>query len=130
MMRVAIPTWSGTISPVFDVARSLLLADVEAGREVRRREEPMSETGLAARATHVATLGVDVLICGAISQPLEMMLVSKGIQVIPHTCGPVEHVLQAYLSGRLLDQAYLMPGCHGRRRRMRGRADRHGFGRR
>ena len=119
------------ISPVFDVARSLLLIDIEAGREVGRREEAIEETRIVARATHVARLAVGVLICGAISRPLEMMLVSAGVQVIPHTCGSVEDVLRAYLSGRLLDQAYLMPGCRGPRRGMRGRGrgGRHRFGR-
>ncbi len=131
-MRIAIPTWSGTISPVFDVARSLLLIDIEAGREVGRREEAVEETHIAARATHVARLAVGVLICGAISRPLETMLVSAGVQVIPHACGSVEDVLRAYLSGRLSDQAYLMPGCRGPGRGMRGRGrrERRRFGRR
>jgi len=127
MMRVAIPTWFGTISPLLDVARRLLLVDVEAGREIRRREESLSEMDLAGRSMHIARLGVDVLICGAISRPLEMMLASAGMEVIPHTCGPVEDVLRAYLSGELTDQAYLMPGCcrRGRRMRVRGRHGRH-----
>jgi len=131
MMRVAIPTWSGTISPVFDVARRLLLVDIEGGKELRRREEPVDETDIASRAMHVARLGVDLLICGAISRPLEMILISEGAQVIPHTCGSVEDVLRAYVSGTFTEQAFLMPGCCGRRRRTwaRGRRGRRGFGR-
>ena len=130
MMRIASPTWSGTISPVFDVARHLLLVDVEAGRELNRLEEPLHETDIASRAMHVMRLGVDVLICGAISRPLEMMLVSGGMQVIPHACGSVEEVLRAYVSGQLSDQAYLMPGCRGhRRRRARGGRGWRRFGR-
>jgi len=119
------------ISPVFDVAQHLLLVDVEAGRELCRREELLNETNIAGRAMHLARLGVDVLVCGAISRPLEMMLVSGGTQVILHTCGPVEEVLRAYVSGRLTGQAYLMPGCYDRRRRMRarGKRGRRGFGR-
>ena len=129
-MRVAIPTWSGTISPVFDIARHLLVVDVESGGEVRRSEEPLSEVHIAARAMHVARLGVDVLICEAISRPLEMMLAASGIEIVPHACGPVEEVLRAYLTGRLTDQAYLMPGCRGRRRRTRARGGRGHQGRR
>ena len=53
-----------------------------------------------------------------------MMLVSKGMEVIPHACGPVEDVLRAYVSGQLTDEAFLMPGCCGRRRRLRARAKR------
>ena len=68
-MRVAIPTWSGRISPVFDVAERLLLVEVENGVEVGRREERIGEAGLARRAMRVADLGVDAarsprLVCG------------------------------------------------------------------
>jgi len=127
-MRIAISTWSGMISPLFDVAQRLLLVDIEAGREISRREEPLNETHIAGRAMHITRLGVDVLICGAISRPLEMMLASEGMQVIPHTCGLVEEVIRAYASGQLTEQAYLMPGCCGHGRRMRARGGRGGRG--
>ncbi|HIJ66596.1 MAG TPA: NifB/NifX family molybdenum-iron cluster-binding protein [Candidatus Hydrogenedentes bacterium] len=116
-MRVAIPTWSGRISPVFDVAERLLLVEVEDGVEVGRREERMGEAGLARRAMRMADLGVEVLICGALSNRLEAMLTMAGVQVIPHTCGCVEEVLGAYLRGQLTERAFLMPGCCGRGRR-------------
>jgi len=119
-MRVAIPIADGRISPVFDVARRLLLVDIESEREVRRTEEVLEEPELAARARRVAELGADVLICGAISRPLEAMLLSAGVEVIPQTCGPMEDVLRAFLSGQLTEQAFVIPGCCGHRRRFRG----------
>lgn len=119
-MRVAIPTWSGRVSPVFDVAKRLLLVDLDGEAEAGRQEAAMVETELGARARRVAQLGVDVLIAGAISAPLEAMLVSSGVRVIPHTCGPTEEVLRAFARGRLPDEAFLMPGCCRRRRRFRG----------
>ena len=119
-MKVAIPTWSGRVSPVFDVARVLLLVDFDGDAEAHRQEAALEETEFAARVRRVAQLGAEVLICGAISMPLEAMLVSAGVRVIPHTCGPAEDVLRAFASGRLTDEAFLMPGCCGRRRR-RGR---------
>ena len=124
-MRVAIPTWDGRISPVFDVARRLLVVDVAADGEAGRNETAVEETQLAARARRLVDLGVGVLICGGISWPLERMLVSAGVRVIPRTCGSVEDVLRAFLSGQLTEQAFLMPGCCGRRRRSRARG-RHG----
>jgi len=124
MMRIAISTWRGRISPVFDVASRLLLVDCEDGRPVRRAEVIVPETEPLARTKRLSELGLGVLICGAISRPLEAMLVSEGVCVIPQTCGPVEDVLRAFLSGQLTEQAFLMPGCGGRRRRFR-----HGGGR-
>ena len=120
-MKVAIPTWTGRVSPVFDVAKRLLVVKLEGNGEVSRKEAPIEETHLVARAKRVTQLGVDVLICGAISMPLEAMLVSAGVRVIPRTCGMVEDVIRAFASGQLTDETFLMPGCCGRRRRFRGR---------
>jgi len=118
-MRTAIPIADGRISPVFDVARRLLLVDIENKREVHRTEETLEEPELAARARRVAELGAEVLVCGAISRPLEAMLISTGVEVIPQTCGPVENVLRAFISGQLTEQAFVIPGCCGHRRRFR-----------
>ena len=120
-MKVAIPHWQGRVSPVFDVAGSLLMVDIENGREVRRADEALVQGNALARAQHVSQCGVDVLICGGISRPLEMALTSAGVRVIAQTCGPVEDVLGAFVSGRLTDTAFLMPGSRGRPRRLRAR---------
>ena len=88
---------------------------------VSRQEAGIENTAPAARAKRMADLGVNTLICGAISAPLETMLLSAEVRVIAHACGPVEQVLRAFLAGRLPDDAFLMPGCGGLRRRHRGR---------
>ena len=127
-MKVAIATHDGWVSPVFDVAGRLLLVEIEAGQELSRLEAALTAAGPLARARHVAEMGVDELICGAISRPLEQMLLSAGVRVIPQTCGPVDEVLSAFAAGQLTEQAFLMPGCCGQRRRMRrGRRRRAGF---
>jgi len=120
-MKVAIPTWEGKISPVFDVARNLLVVNIKGGAGVSRHKEAIPEMELAQRVKRIAGLGVDVLICGAISRPLEMMLISSGVRVIRHICGPVEEVLKELLSGQMTFKAFQMPGCCGQRRRFRGR---------
>ncbi|MCK4276760.1 MAG: NifB/NifX family molybdenum-iron cluster-binding protein [Phycisphaerae bacterium] len=94
-MRLAITTWNGRISPVFDVAKRLLLVELDRGAELGCHEVPIEEAEVAARASHVLSLGVDTLICGAISRPLEQILASAGVNVVPRTCGPVEEVLRA-----------------------------------
>ena len=127
LMKVAIPIWTGRVSPVFDVAKNLIIAEIDQGRELGRTQEPLKEAGLAARAGRVAELGIDMLICGAISQPLEGMLFAKGVRVIPWICGSVEDVLRAFVSGEPAASLFLMPGCRGGRgrgRRGRGRGRR------
>ncbi len=110
-MRVAIPTWQGGVSPVLDVARNLVLVDIEAGAEHGRREVALNEASVSARAARLASLAPDVLICGAVSRPLEQALLSSGIRVVAQVCGAADEVLAAYLAGRLSDAVFRMPGC-------------------
>ena len=104
---------------MLDVARRLLIVDIAGSAEVGRRETNLEAVQPGARAAQIHELGVEVLICGAVSWPLEAALVSAGVRVVPQTCGLVQEVLTAFLSGRLADGTFLMPGCCGRRRRMR-----------
>jgi predicted Fe-Mo cluster-binding NifX family protein len=121
-MKVAIPHWQGRVSPVFDAASRLLLVEAMEGGESGRAEWVLSATDPAMRAGELQRSGADVLICGAISRPLEVAVTAAGIRVIAQICGQVEEVISAFLGGRLSDPVYLMPGCCGRRRRFRGGA--------
>lgn len=126
-MKVAIPHWQGRVSPVLDVAGRFLLVELDEGREISRLDGSLAASGPLERAREFQQSGAQVLICGAVSRPLELALDAAGIQVIPHTCGQVEEVLAAFISGQLNQGAFLMPGCCGRRRRFR--AGRRGSGR-
>ncbi len=119
-MKIAIPFWQGRISPVLDEATRLVLVETGHGREVRRETRTLTRFDPWGRAREIWLLGTQVLICGAISWPLEMALHGAGITVIAQTCGPVEEVLAAFVNGRLVNDAYVMPGC-GRRRGSRFR---------
>lgn len=116
-MKVAIPYWQGRVSPVLDVATRFLMVDLKAGREVSREDASLVATEPLERARELQRAGAETLICGAVSRQLEMALESAGVSVIPHTCGPVNEVLAAFVSGQLNQDAFLMPGCCGRRRR-------------
>ncbi len=122
-MKVAITTWNGRISPVFDVARQVLLLDVEDGRVIARREEPLPGDEMQHQAAQLVELGTYVLICGAISHPMAAVLAGKGIRVIPFTAGAVEEVVAAWLAGSLPSAVMSMPGCCGQQKRRHGRTD-------
>ena len=117
-MKIAIPLWQGRISPVFDEASRLLVVDISDGRVTCRQEESILSRNPFERAQALPKLGVDLLICGMISQTQQAALDAIGIRIIPHICGPMEDVIQAYLDGRIESGAMLMPGC-GRRKRSR-----------
>ncbi len=120
-MKLMVPTHCGRISPVLDVARNFLLVDTEGDGKTKHRELLVKNTQITARARKIVDMGTQVLICGAISWPLEALLISAGVHVIPNTCGVVEEVIEVFLSGQFTEQAFLMPGCCGKRRRRQNR---------
>jgi len=105
---------------VFDTAARLLLLDVEGGLEVSRTEQFIGGLSLPARTHRLAELGVDVLLCGAISRELESMLAASGTKVVPWVSGNVDDVMSCYISGKPLDGRFQMPGCGRCRRRYGG----------
>ena len=123
-MKVAIPHWQGRVSPVFDVAGNVLVVEISDGVQRSRQDFTLEAEDPQLRAAGLAQTGADLLICGAISWPLEMALSAAGIDVIPQTCGDVEQVLEAFARGQLQQDAFLMPGCCGRRRQFRARRGR------
>jgi predicted Fe-Mo cluster-binding NifX family protein len=116
-MRVAIPLWQGRVSPVFDEASRILLVDICEKREEHRQEESLMVRNPFKRAQLLPRLGVDLLICGMISQTQQTALASAGIRIIPHICGGMEEVIAAILDGRIESGALRMPGCGGRKGR-------------
>jgi len=119
-MRMAIPVWQLRVSPVFDSAGRLLICDIKDGHEISRTRRSINGLSLQGRVKRLVALDVDVLLCGAVSRPLAGMITASGIKVIPCVTGEVDEVLGWYMSGKPLDARFLMPGCGGRGRRLRG----------
>jgi predicted Fe-Mo cluster-binding NifX family protein len=127
--KIAIPEWHGQVSTVFDFASKLLLIDIEGQKETGRTENLMPDEPVLHRAVRLNNFGVDVLICGAISQPLACMISGPGIEVISDISGSIDEVLNAYLTGRLTMERFSMPGCRaGKRKGFRGRGRNQGRG--
>jgi predicted Fe-Mo cluster-binding NifX family protein len=116
-MKLAIPVSSGRVSTAFDFARHLLLLEYEDGREVSRAELVLEEEIPVNRARRLESLGVRVLICGAISRSLAEHLANVGIDVIPFVSGTVDEVLAAYLVGEVESAQFLMPGSTAEERK-------------
>ena len=108
-MKIAIPIWNGCVSSAFDFAHKLLLIDIQDSSETNRSEIALAPEPIPQRATRLKTLGVDVLICGAISRSLASLVAASGIEVLPYVLGPVDEILKAYLTGQLGQSKFAMP---------------------
>ncbi len=118
-VKVALTVWENRISPVFDFARMLLVADIENGVVLNRHYEPFCSDRILRRVAMLSDLNVGVLICGAVSEPTANMIEARGIRLVPFVTGSVSQVLDAYIKNILSAPDFRMPGCGGRRRRRR-----------
>ena len=120
-MKVAVTVWEDTVSTVCDFSSRLLVFDV-TGDEVKNRSFMPFETKILPESVNqLEELGVEVLLCGAISRPLERMIRASGVQVIPCLRGSIEEVIGAYMDGGLSDARFILPGFGPEASRVRGR---------
>lgn len=121
-VKAAFTSWNNRIAPVFDVARQLFIVESDEGRIVRQSQETVPAEDLGAKVRRLTELGVETLVCGAISRSTQGLVSSCGIEVIPFVAGDLREVIQAWLQGRIHDDDYAMPGCcpQARRNPLRG----------
>jgi predicted Fe-Mo cluster-binding NifX family protein len=119
--KVAIPVWKGRVSPVFDAASTLLVCQLREKCEIGRFETRLDEKFLTRRASRIEGLGINTLICGAISRLFHNLLADSGIEVISWVSGSAEEVLKAYLDGTLSQPKFFMPGSPTLKERDGGR---------
>lgn len=129
-MRIAIPVWGKSVSTVFDSANRLTIIDFKAGQIKERYDVNFIENTIIRKAARLKELGVEVLICGAISRPLTNMITASGIRVVPFVRGVVDEVIHAYCNNLLPDTRYIMPGYCPNGWAGKGRVRRHGRGKR
>lgn len=109
-MKIAITVWGNRISPVFDSAQTLLVAEICRGEVVSRQIEVFKAGLFSPFMELLAELEVQVLICGALSAESTVMFEANEIEVIPFIAGDADVVLSFYVKGMDLAN-FVMPGC-------------------
>jgi predicted Fe-Mo cluster-binding NifX family protein len=109
--RIAITVWENRISPVFDSARTLLIAEIKDNTLVRTSYSTFDfdrpfELLQILRAGEVRTI-----ICGAISEGPANMFLDAGFELISFIAGDVHRVLENLVKGDRLGDDFKMPGC-------------------
>lgn len=110
-MKVALTVWEDRISPLFDAARELLIADISDGRVTNRRHEPMTSQWPLRVAERLVEQEVKALVCGAISEVPAGIIESAGIKLLAFVAGAVDDVLETLAKGRPIIPLFSMPGC-------------------
>ena len=123
-MNIAIPVWNQHISTVFDYCDRVMIVRIRSGRVIDERHFDFCGTSVVERVNMLRQLDANILLCGAISMPLERMITASGITVVPFLKGTTRDIINAYLSGNLPNPHFFLPGCRRdgwRRRGMRSR---------
>ena len=121
-MKAAFTTWRNRIAPVFDVAGEVVLVEVDQAHQMGSTLMSLPEGPLETKVQRLSEKDVQVLVCGAMSRAAQELVLAEKIEVFSFVAGSTDHVIQAWLEGRLAQADFAMPGCaHRRHRRCRYR---------
>lgn len=122
-MKTAITVWGERVSPVFDSARKLLIAEIKDKQVVSKKVESFDPDLPHLLTKRLSDLNITVFFCGAISTIPASTIELSGIKLISFIAGNVDEILKAYSEGLPIIPAFLMPGCKCRHRmnRRKGR---------
>jgi predicted Fe-Mo cluster-binding NifX family protein len=112
-MKAAFSYMDNRIAPVFDTARNILVVEAVSRKIMSESKDVIADNLPVQKAIHFVEMGVDSLVCGAISRPLYDIIVAYGIQVAPFIAGDLRQVVVAWTNGRLREKRFAMPGCGG-----------------
>ncbi len=114
MIRIALPVFRARIAPVLDSCLKVLVVQIEDDGQTETRELYVYRLSSAERVNVLKREGVTTLVCSGISETLQTMLEGARIHVMMGIAGPVEDVLSAFVSNRLDDPRFSMPGRRGK----------------
>ncbi len=115
-MILGIATSHNRISPVFDCAEHFSIYCIKDKTVEKCEECRIPATSYSGKLATLDKLGVECIICGAISRELHDIVRAYGIDIMPWISGQVEEVLSAFCNDRIADRKFLMPGCMRRQK--------------
>jgi predicted Fe-Mo cluster-binding NifX family protein len=101
IQKIAISVFGSRVSSRLDCSESISLISIEDGTIVRRQETRWAHVNSLEKIRLLVQEGVEVLICGGLTETCANMLHDTGIEVIPWVRGDSEEVLSRYMHGTL-----------------------------
>jgi predicted Fe-Mo cluster-binding NifX family protein len=113
---VAIPVFRSRVAPVLDWCSKIVIVSEKGPDSSASREMYVKEDGRFALMRTLRQQGIDIVICGALSQEMLNYGESIGLKIIHGIAGDIGEVLEAYRKGELDRPRYWLPGCRELRR--------------
>jgi len=100
-MKIAVPLYGTRVSPRLDCAPMLWLANISGGRVTGVADVVNVTSNPLQQAAWLRSLGVQAVVCGAITGFALRHLTANGIATYPWVSGEAGDVLQKLASGEL-----------------------------
>jgi len=110
-VKIAITIWGNRISPVFDAAHTLLVAQIENRQILGKRYTPFNPDSPQYLIRILQEMEVDTLICGAISTKPADFIVENDIKLISFVTGNALDFLDSFATRQAIEKGQMMPGC-------------------
>lgn len=111
--RIAIPVFMDRVSPVLDTCTQIMLVDLDQNHEVCRTQIGVTGATLFERVSFFKMIGVQTIICSAVSDSFHRMLRDAKIDLVCGVAGVAEEIIKACVSGSLHQKRFQMPGSTG-----------------
>ncbi|HKL01105.1 MAG TPA: NifB/NifX family molybdenum-iron cluster-binding protein [Desulfotignum sp.] len=109
-MKIAVTIWGNRISPVFDSARTLLVAQIDGGQITRQFYTSFDPESPVHLINTLKSLEIDTMVCGAISRKPADLISDQNVHLICFVTGNVRTFLDSFIKGRTVEKKHMMPG--------------------
>ena len=110
-MKIAITTWGNRVSPVFDAAKTLLIADLDNNSIKNKKYESFQPDDIPALAALLNREKVATLVCGAICENSCDRIIENRIRLFSFVTGNTMDILNCLAKNDSIEPAFMMPGC-------------------
>jgi predicted Fe-Mo cluster-binding NifX family protein len=117
---IAVPVYQNRISPLLDVSDKYVIFETENGEVKQKINISLNVEGEPQRVEKLKEIGVNTIICGAVSGCVARIVYEKGIRLISMIYGPIEEIINQYLSNSLATNCPENTGCAYKKRKRRG----------
>lgn len=110
-MKIALTVWNSRISPVFDAAKTILVAEIKNAEVTNKIYEFFDAQAPASLVKRLTELQVDLFVTGAITQTPASVIESSDITLIPFIGGRIDEALSLFANGESPAPKMALPGA-------------------
>jgi predicted Fe-Mo cluster-binding NifX family protein len=111
LLKIAVTIWGNRVSPVFDAAKTLLIADMENQMILNKNYISFDPGSPEELIKLLKKIRVSILVCGAISTGPADLFVENDIKLISFVTGNALEFIETFARRQIIEKSYMMPGC-------------------